>query len=168
MSRLTLSLTGSIHGDIVCDVSLDAELTCGYPRRYGLSRVVWRWAQQGLIPSDMVCNESFDAGLSGAYPRRQDVARKVRATKNRVEVKTRRGAAGPAVLDDCPLAALSRGSSPSETTCSEVRHSLCGRKHWALRQQKPLRLIRAGEVGGPGFLYLTPTRYTVTTRMILH
>ena len=44
------------------------------------------------------------------------------------------------------------------------------RKHGALRPQKPLRLIRDGEVGGGGreFLYLTPTRYTVTTRMILH
>ena len=43
-----------------------------------------------------------------------------------------------------------------------------GRKHGALRPQKPLRLIRDGEVGGSGILYLTPTRYTVTTRMILH
>ena len=42
------------------------------------------------------------------------------------------------------------------------------RKHWALRPQKPLRLIRDGEVGGLGILYLTPTRYTVTTRTILH
>ena len=44
------------------------------------------------------------------------------------------------------------------------------RKHWALRPQKPLRLIRDGEVGGggAGMLYLTLTRYTVTTRMILH
>ena len=42
------------------------------------------------------------------------------------------------------------------------------RKHWALRPQKPLRLIRDGEVGGSGILYLTPTRYAVTTRMILH
>ena len=42
------------------------------------------------------------------------------------------------------------------------------RKHEALRPQKPLRLIRDGEVGGSGILYLTPTRYTVTTRMILH
>ena len=25
-----------------------------------------------------------------------------------------------------------------------------------------------GEVGGPGILYLTPPRYTVTTRMTLH
>ena len=30
-------------------------------------------------------------------------------------------------------------------------------KHWALRPQKPLRLIRDGEVGGLGVLYLTPT-----------
>ena len=29
-----------------------------------------------------------------------------------------------------------------------------------------LRLIRDGEVGGSGILYLTPDRYTVTTRMI--
>ena len=42
------------------------------------------------------------------------------------------------------------------------------RKTWALRPQKPLRLIRDGDVGGSGILYLTPTRYTVTTRMILH
>ena len=45
------------------------------------------------------------------------------------------------------------------------------RKHWALRPQKPLGLIRDGEVGGGGgqeYLYLTPTRYIVTTRMILH
>ena len=42
------------------------------------------------------------------------------------------------------------------------------RKLWALRPQKPLRLIRDGEVGESGVLYLTPTRYTVTTRMILH
>ena len=42
-----------------------------------------------------------------------------------------------------------------------------GRKHWAF-PQKPLRLIRDVEVGGLGILYLTPTRYTVTTRMILH
>ena len=34
--------------------------------------------------------------------------------------------------------------------------------------RKPLRLIRDGEVEGSGFLYLTPTRYTVPTRMILH
>ena len=42
------------------------------------------------------------------------------------------------------------------------------REHGALRPQKPLRIIRDGEVGGSGILYLTPTRYTVTTRMILH
>ena len=36
-----------------------------------------------------------------------------------------------------------------------------GTKHWALRPQKPL-------LGGRECLYLTPTRYTVTTRMILH
>ena len=29
-------------------------------------------------------------------------------------------------------------------------------------------LIRDGKVAGSGILYLTPTRYTVTTRMILH
>ena len=46
--------------------------------------------------------------------------------------------------------------------------ALEGRKHGALRPQKPLRLIRDEEVGGGEFLYLTPTRYTVTTRMILH
>ena len=42
------------------------------------------------------------------------------------------------------------------------------KKHSALRPQKPLRLIRDGEVGGSGILYLTPTRYTVTTRMTPH
>ena len=41
-------------------------------------------------------------------------------------------------------------------------------EHWVLCPQKPLRLIRDGEVGGSEILYLTPTRYTVTTRMILH
>ena len=34
-----------------------------------------------------------------------------------------------------------------------------GRKHRALRPQKPLRLIRDGEVGGSGISYLTPTLY---------
>ena len=42
------------------------------------------------------------------------------------------------------------------------------RKRWVLRPQKPFRLIRDGEVGGSGIIYLTPTRYTVTIRMILH
>ena len=42
------------------------------------------------------------------------------------------------------------------------------RKILALRPQKPLRLIRDVEAGGSGILYLTPIRYTVTTRMILH
>ena len=31
-----------------------------------------------------------------------------------------------------------------------------------------IQAYRDGEVGGSGILYLTPTRYTVTTRMILH
>ena len=59
------------------------------------------------------------------------------------------------------------------TTLAILRDMLCagstttGRKHGALRPQKPLRLIRDGEVGG-GISYLTPTRYTVATRMILH
>ena len=43
-----------------------------------------------------------------------------------------------------------------------------GRKHGALRPQKPLRLIRDGEVGGREFLHLAPTRYTATTRKTLH
>ena len=38
----------------------------------------------------------------------------------------------------------------------------------ALRPQKPLRLIWDGEIGGWEFVYLTPTPYTDTTRMILH
>ena len=43
------------------------------------------------------------------------------------------------------------------------------RKHGALRPQKSLRFIGDGEVWGSGSLYLTSTRYTVTTtRMILH
>ena len=44
------------------------------------------------------------------------------------------------------------------------------RKRWALRPQKPVRLIRDEDVWGGGgreFLFLTPTRYTVTTRMTL-
>ena len=36
-----------------------------------------------------------------------------------------------------------------------------------LRPQKPVRLIRDGEVGGREFLYLTPTRYSVFTKVIL-
>ena len=46
------------------------------------------------------------------------------------------------------------------------------RKHGALRPQKPFGLITGmlewGGGGGRDCLYLTPTRYTVTTRMILH
>ena len=41
------------------------------------------------------------------------------------------------------------------------------RKHGALRPQKSLRLIRDGEILGSVILYLTPTRYTVTTIMTL-
>ena len=41
-------------------------------------------------------------------------------------------------------------------------------KHGAVSPQKPLRLIRDGKVVGSGILYLTPTRSTVTTRMILN
>ena len=38
-----------------------------------------------------------------------------------------------------------------------------GGKHGALRPQKPLKLIRDGEVGGSGlFLYLTPTPVSYT------
>ena len=44
----------------------------------------------------------------------------------------------------------------------QARHRMIeGRKHGALRPQKPLRLIRDGEVRGGGgreILYLTPTR----------
>ena len=45
-----------------------------------------------------------------------------------------------------------------------------GRKHGALRPQKPLTFIRDGKVGGSGifFFYRTPTHYTVTTGMILY
>ena len=56
----------------------------------------------------------------------------------------------------------------SDTQSRELSEVGKERKHWALRPQKPLRLIRDGEVGGSGILYLTPTRYAVTTRMILH
>ena len=42
------------------------------------------------------------------------------------------------------------------------------RKHGTLRPQKPLRFDRDGEVGGSESLYLTPTRYTVATRITLH
>ena len=42
------------------------------------------------------------------------------------------------------------------------------RKHGAVRPQTPVRLIRDGEVGGREFLYLTPTGYTVTTKMTVH
>ena len=36
---------------------------------------------------------------------------------------------------------------------------LVEKETFTLRPQKPLRLIRDGEVGGSGILYLTPTRY---------
>ena len=45
----------------------------------------------------------------------------------------------------------------------------CNRNHGALRPQKPLRLITTlgmGKLGRLGKLHLTPTHYTVTTRMI--
>ena len=59
------------------------------------------------------------------------------------------------------------GSSGSPVK-GEARHvkkhlSVWGRKQEVLRQRKPLRLIRDGEVGGREILHLTPTRYTVTT-----
>ena len=50
----------------------------------------------------------------------------------------------------------------------EFHQSWALRKHENVDSQKPLRLTRDGEVGGSGLLYLTFTRYTVTTRMILH
>ena len=53
---------------------------------------------------------------------------------------------------------------PPWTVISHVRVGNIG----LLRPQKPLRFIRDGEVGGSGILHLTPTRYAVTTRMILH
>ena len=40
-------------------------------------------------------------------------------------------------------------------------------EHGALRPQKPSRLIRDGEVRGSG-IFISDTRYTVTTRMTLH
>ena len=57
---------------------------------------------------------------------------------------------------------------PNKARWASSVHCRKERKHRALRPQKPLRLIRDGEVGGPEFLHLTPTRYTVTTRTILH
>ena len=63
-----------------------------------------------------------------------------------------------------------QGPSAYQPSALPLGHtgSLARRKLWALRPQKPLRLIRDGEVGGSGIIYLTPTRCTVTTRMILH
>ena len=70
-----------------------------------------------------------------------------------------------------------RGAAVSVDTClSAPSFFFCARlpvlsllwKLWVLRPQKPLRLIRDGEVGGSGIIHLTPTRCTVTTRMILH
>ena len=77
------------------------------------------------------------------------------------------------VFQDDPAAAheAAHGHRQGRLAESEEEEDgrIYGRKHWALRPQKPLRLIRDGEVGGSGFfLHLTPTRYTVTTRMILH
>ena len=40
-------------------------------------------------------------------------------------------------------------------------------KYGALRPQQTSRLIRDGEVGRGGILYVTPTRYTVSTRVTL-
>ena len=61
-------------------------------------------------------------------------------------------------------------SDNSETFCSvelslteEAR--LIGRKHEVLRPQKPLRNIMDRKAG---ILFLTLTRYTVTTKMTLH
>ena len=42
-----------------------------------------------------------------------------------------------------------------------------GRKHGTLRPQRPLRLFTDREAGGRELLYLTPSRYAVTTRMTL-
>ena len=47
------------------------------------------------------------------------------------------------------------------------QHPVEGRKPGTLRPQKPLRLIRDGDFFY-FILYLTLTRYTVTTRMTLH
>ena len=63
---------------------------------------------------------------------------------------------------------LSGVSTPTPTPPSIDSWGRKERKLWALRPQKPLRLTRDGEVGGSGIIYLTPTRCTVTTRMILH
>ena len=48
------------------------------------------------------------------------------------------------------------------------RFLMLERKHWALRPLKPKGLLGAGKLGSQEILYLTPTRYFVTTRMILH
>ena len=61
--------------------------------------------------------------------------------------------------------ALASGQTGDTAATQEAESS---KKHGALRPQEPSRLIRDGEVEGSGFLCLTPTRYAVTTRMILH
>ena len=52
--------------------------------------------------------------------------------------------------------------APTAETDRWIRIDTClpERKHGALCPQKPLRLIKDGEVGGSGISYLTPTRYT--------
>ena len=62
----------------------------------------------------------------------------------------------------------SPGSTPPPNNNTKIALSAGRGKHGALCPQKPLRLIGDGEDGGREFLYLTPTRYTDTTRMILH
>ena len=57
---------------------------------------------------------------------------------------------------------------PTDSTIGVLSRGALCRKHLALRPHKPLRLIRDGEVGGSGISYLIPTRFTVTTGMILH
>ena len=59
---------------------------------------------------------------------------------------------------------VSHAAIPVTTIGEDAQRRERGRKHGALR---PQRLIRDAEVGGREFLCLTPTRYTVTTRMIL-
>ena len=75
-----------------------------------------------------------------------------------------------ASLFDIPLITWGRGEKEGKRERERTQHATQAneRKHGALRPQKPLRLIRDGEVGGSGILYLTLTRNTVTTRMILH
>ena len=61
-----------------------------------------------------------------------------------------------------------KGIALYQISGGRLEKAVTGRKHGALLPQKPIRLIWEGEVGGLGILYLTPTHYTVTSRMTVH